>query len=186
MKNIEEFRTAKIGKYEFKTGDKVEENKEYKTNVKKGIITNIFMSNHTPYAMVDWDIGSIEVIPLLDIKPIKEKKKFWFEKYLIHNDKKKLMPVDVEKVYIHNENVTVELVNGKKGTATHHEPDVFDPYIGFCIAYYKAHNSGNFKLKKALNNCIKSADKKGYKTAILKNKSNETKILLKGDKCKHG
>lgn len=84
--------------------------------------------------------------------------------------KKTLMPKDVKRVIIRKRNVTVELTDGKKGTAKCDEIDAFDPYVGFCIAYFKAHNKGNHRLKQALCACIQRADKKGYKNAILNNR----------------
>jgi hypothetical protein len=79
------------------------------------------------------------------------------------------LPYDVSKVFINNKNVTVILKNGSKGIAQCSKDDTFDAYIGFCLAYYKAHNSKNYELKKSLKGCIEYADKKGYKQAILNN-----------------
>ena len=81
-----------------------------------------------------------------------------------------LMPEDVKAVFFNDNNVTVELKDGRKGTATCQPTDNFDPYPGFCMAYFKAKFTSNFKLKKAFDNCISSAKKKGYKTAILLNR----------------
>jgi|ERR1035437_2086972 hypothetical protein len=101
------------------------------------------------------------------------------EKYTITNfiqpiwvdaSQKKLLPSDVNKVIINNRNVTVILTNKDKGTSVCDKKDTFDPYVGFCIAYYKAKNKSNFKLKTALQGCILNADKKGYKQAILNNR----------------
>jgi uncharacterized protein YkvS len=89
-----------------------------------------------------------------------------------HNMKESsfIMPEDVKKVYFNENNVTVELKDGRKGTAVCQTVDNFDPYPGFCMAYYKSKNSKNFKLKKAFEACIENAKKKGYKTAIFVNR----------------
>jgi len=81
-----------------------------------------------------------------------------------------MLPYDVDKVYIQDKSVTVLLKNGKKGNSTCFENDVFDPYVGFVIAYYKAKQSKNFRLKQALKGCVANAKKKGYAQAILLNR----------------
>ena len=78
-----------------------------------------------------------------------------------------ILPKDVRRVIINNRSVTVILTNDNKGTSNCSEVDEFDPYVGFCIAYYKAKNKKNYELKKALKGCIENAMKKGYKQAIL-------------------
>ena len=85
------------------------------------------------------------------------------------NSKNNSLPNDVKSVIINNNNVVVSLKNGKKGVAVKSSEDNFDPFVGFCIAYYKAKNTRVFNLKKSLGNCINSAKKKGYKQSILKN-----------------
>jgi hypothetical protein len=80
-----------------------------------------------------------------------------------------MLPYDVEKVIIQDKSVTVLLRNGKKGNSTCSENDTFDPYVGFTIAYYKARQNKNFRLKQALKGCVENAKKKGYKQAILNN-----------------
>lgn len=93
-------------------------------------------------------------------------------KTLLDKDKKNmLMPADVKRVIIHGEVVVVELTTGKKGVGKCDRNDTFDPYVGFCIAYYKAKNKSNYKLKTALELCIERAYMKGYKHAILNNKA---------------
>ena len=79
------------------------------------------------------------------------------------------LPSDVKEVIINDTIVVVELIGGAKGVAKCGHMDLFDPYVGFCIAYYKAKYGKNFELKERLQSCIDSANKKGYKTAILKN-----------------
>jgi hypothetical protein len=81
-----------------------------------------------------------------------------------------ILPKDVQRVIINNRSVTVILTNNNKGTSSCSEADEFDPYVGFCIAYYKAKNKKNYELKKALNGCVDNAKKKGYKQAILNGK----------------
>lgn len=83
-----------------------------------------------------------------------------------------VLPPDVKNVYVHNKSVVVELFNGHKGVSTVAENDVFDPFVGFCISYFKAKNKGSFDLKKALDNCVENAKKKGYDQAILKGNCN--------------
>jgi len=89
----------------------------------------------------------------------------------IFYSKKKVdsLPSDVKEVIINDTIVVVELIGGAKGVAKCGHMDLFDPYVGFCIAYYKAKYGKNFELKMRLESCIESANKKGYKTAILKN-----------------
>lgn len=79
------------------------------------------------------------------------------------------MPKDVKNVIIHDNTVIVNLFNGQKGISKCSRKDEFDCFTGLCIAYYKAKNSKSFKLKEVLDSCVKSANKKGYDKAILKN-----------------
>jgi hypothetical protein len=79
------------------------------------------------------------------------------------------LPSDVEKVIINGATVVVYLRDKSKGNANCAYMDVFDPYVGFVLAYYKAKNNKNFALKKVLKSCVDSAQRKGYKQAILKN-----------------
>ena len=87
----------------------------------------------------------------------------------VFNKKNDFLPSDVKEVYIHNNNVVVILEDGRKGVSKCSNSDEFDAYCGFTNAYYRAKNEHIFELKNVLNNCIKSAEKKGYKQAILKN-----------------
>lgn len=86
------------------------------------------------------------------------------------------LPKDVAQVFIDEKNnaVTVELSNGNKATAKCSQGDTFDAYVGFCIAYNKVKfggkNGGVYDIKKMFDSCMKSANKKGYKVAILKNR----------------
>jgi hypothetical protein len=80
------------------------------------------------------------------------------------------LPSDVKKLIIHKRNVTVVLTNGDKATSKCSRKDTFDPYVGFCIAYYKCKHDGNHKFKKALDTCIASAKRKGYAQAIWNNR----------------
>ena len=82
------------------------------------------------------------------------------------------LPEDVDKVVIKDTTVIVYLFNGNKGKSSCDYMDVFDPYVGFVLAYYKAKNAKNFELKRVLKSCIDSARRKGYKQAILKNYDN--------------
>jgi hypothetical protein len=82
------------------------------------------------------------------------------------------LPKDVEKVVINGTTVVVYLQDGSKGKANCDYMDAFDPYVGFVLAYYKAKNGKNFALKGVLKSCIDSAQRKGYKQAILKNYDN--------------
>lgn len=93
----------------------------------------------------------------------------WFADIDIKN-RLDFLPKDVDEVVIHNNNVTVKFSDGLSSTAKWNKKDEFDPYIGFCIAYYKGHHIKSFKLKQVLKSCIRSASQKGYKQAILKNK----------------
>lgn len=79
------------------------------------------------------------------------------------------LPSDVKEVIINDTTVIVELTDGTKGIAKCGCMDTFDPYVGFCIAYYKTKNNKNFELKTKLQSCIENANKRGYKVAILKN-----------------
>jgi len=80
-----------------------------------------------------------------------------------------ILPHDIKRVIVQNKAVIVILRNGDKGISTCSQDDTFDPYVGFTIAYYKAKQSKNYKLKQALNRCVENAKKKGYKQAILNN-----------------
>ncbi|MFA5423153.1 MAG: hypothetical protein WC374_04790 [Phycisphaerae bacterium] len=84
--------------------------------------------------------------------------------------KKWLMPKDVKRVIMNGRSLVVELTDGKKGVAHCDGKDLYDPYVGFCIAYFNAHNGGKHRLKKALTVCIDRAHKKSYKNAILNNR----------------
>jgi hypothetical protein len=79
------------------------------------------------------------------------------------------LPADVQNVMVNGTTVIVTLTDGIKGVAKCGYMDEFDPYVGFVLAYHKCKNGKNGSLKKVLEGCIKSADKKGYKLAILKN-----------------
>ena len=86
------------------------------------------------------------------------------------SDKKNdFLPSDVQDVIINDNTVVVNLKDGRKGVSKCSNEDTFDTYSGFVNAYYRAKNDHIFDLKKVLNNCVKSANKKGYKQAILKN-----------------
>ena len=87
----------------------------------------------------------------------------------VFNKKNNFLSSDVKEVYIHNNNVVVILEDGRKGVSKCSNGDTFDAYCGFTNAYYRAKNEHIFELKNVLNNCIKSAEKKGYKQAILRN-----------------
>lgn len=104
------------------------------------------------------------MIEPLEIKNKNNKREVKMNKKLNIN-----LPEDVKIVFINGRNVTVELLDGKKGTAVCNEKDEFDSYTGFTIAYFKAKFSKNFELKRMLNKSIDSAKKRGYKTAIIKN-----------------
>jgi hypothetical protein len=117
-------------------------------------------------------IKSQKGIKMSEIKVSKENvKEFKRQMNSIFYGKKKVdsLPSDVKEVIINDTTVIVELIGGAKGVAKCGHMDLFDPYVGFCIAYYKAKNGKNFELKTRLESCIESANKKGYKTAILKN-----------------
>ena len=92
---------------------------------------------------------------------------------LIKEDKKSIkhnfLPSDVQDVIINNNTVIVNLKDGRKGISKCSKEDIFDTYSGFVNAYYRAKHDHIFDLKKVLDNCVKSANKKGYKQAILKN-----------------
>lgn len=79
------------------------------------------------------------------------------------------LPKDVKSVIINKDAVIVNLRDGRKGISKCSNNDEFDTYTGFTIAYYKAKNSKSFKLKEVLDNCLTSANEKGYDKAILKN-----------------
>lgn len=79
------------------------------------------------------------------------------------------LPSDVDKVIINDKKVIVNLTDGRKGIASLSNEDEMDTYTGFAIAYYKAKNSKSFELKQILDGCVKSAKKKGYEQAILRN-----------------
>ena len=79
------------------------------------------------------------------------------------------LPYDIRNVIIDKNTVIVILKDGRKGVSKCSYQDEFDTYTGFTIAYYKAKNSKSFKLKEVLNNCLQSANEKGYDKAILKN-----------------
>lgn len=79
------------------------------------------------------------------------------------------LPSDVADVIIHKNTVVVNLKDGRKGISKCGNDDTFDGYCGFTNAYYRAKNDHVYDLKTILNNCIKSAEKKGYKQAILRN-----------------
>ena len=79
------------------------------------------------------------------------------------------LPSDVADVIIHNNTVIVNLKDGRKGISKCSDGDEFDVYCGFVNAYYRAKNDHVFDLKNILKNCVKSAEKKGYKQAILRN-----------------
>jgi len=89
----------------------------------------------------------------------------------ITNTKSKndFLPPDVKEIIVNTDSVIVKLFNGKTGVSIVDELDILDPYVGFCIAYYKAHNTKSFRLKEALTGCVNAALRKGYKQAILKN-----------------
>lgn len=91
---------------------------------------------------------------------------FNFAPYVNHESKNNL-PYDVKKVIMRDGKVVVVLRNGSKGVSNCSYNDEYDPYVGFCIAYYKAKNNKNFELKKTLKGCVENAKKKGYKQAIL-------------------
>ena len=48
--------------------------------------------------------------------------------------KQNILPCDVKSVYVHNNNVTVVLYDGRKGTSVCSSEDNFGPYVRFCIA----------------------------------------------------
>ena len=79
------------------------------------------------------------------------------------------LPSDVADVIIHKNTVVVNLKDGRKGVSKCSDGDEFDAYCGFVNAYYRAKNDHVFDLKNILKNCVKSAEKKGYKQAILRN-----------------
>jgi hypothetical protein len=79
------------------------------------------------------------------------------------------LPVDVDRVIINGTTVIVYLRDGNKGKANCDYMDTFDPYVGFVLAYYKSKNGKNFELKNVFKSCVESAQKKGYRQAILKN-----------------
>ncbi|CAB1251563.1 protein of unknown function [Ruminococcaceae bacterium BL-6] len=83
--------------------------------------------------------------------------------------KNDFLPSDVKNVIIHDKSVIVNLNDGRKGISKLDDKDTFDEFTGFVIAYYKAKHTKTFELKKVLKGCVKSANKKGYKQAILKN-----------------
>ena len=85
------------------------------------------------------------------------------------NKRNNFLPSDVADVIIHKNTVVVNLKDGRKGISKCSDGDTFDAYCGFVNAYYRAKNDHIFDLKTILNNCIKSAEKKGYKQAILRN-----------------
>jgi hypothetical protein len=97
----------------------------------------------------------------------------YLNKFTGKSKKVKSLPNDVQQVVFNSGNVVVYLTNGNKGVAQLGEHDVYDPYIGFIIAYYKSKNGRNFELKKTLESCVMSATRKGYKQAILKNYDDE-------------
>jgi hypothetical protein len=92
-----------------------------------------------------------------------------------NKSKNDFLPSDVKDVIINDNSVIVNLTNGKKGVSTQSPEDHFDPFVGFCIAYYKAKNIKVFRLKEALDGCDSAARKKGYKQAILKNYDEDKK-----------
>lgn len=109
-----------------------------------------------------------------EYKSIEEINTYIFAKFeLIKEDKKSIkhnfLPSDVQDVIINNNTVIVNLKDGRKGISKCSKEDIFDTYSGFVNAYYRAKNDHIFDLKNVLNNCVKSANKKGYKQAILKN-----------------
>lgn len=79
------------------------------------------------------------------------------------------LPSDVDKVIINDKKIIVNLTDGRKGIASLSGEDEMDTYTGFTIAYYKAKNAKSFELKQILDGCVKSAKKKGYEQAILRN-----------------
>ncbi len=79
------------------------------------------------------------------------------------------LPSDVDKVIINDKKIIVNLTDGRKGIASLSGEDEMDAYTGFTIAYYKAKNAKSFELKQILDGCVKSAKKKGYEQAILRN-----------------
>lgn len=79
------------------------------------------------------------------------------------------LPSDVKSVVINNTTVIVYLCDGRKGKANCGYMDTFDPYVGFVLAYHRCKHNKNFELKNVLKSCIDSAQRKGYKQAILKN-----------------
>jgi hypothetical protein len=83
------------------------------------------------------------------------------------------LPADVEKVIMNGYAVVVYLMNGNKGVSQCDDVDTYDPYVGFCIAYYRAKYGKNYELKNTLKSCIESAKRKGYKIAVLKNHDKE-------------
>ena len=85
------------------------------------------------------------------------------------NKRNNFLPPDVADVIIHNNTVVVNLKDGRKGVSKCSDGDEFDAYCGFVNAYYRAKNDHVFDLKNILKNCVKSAEKKGYKQAILRN-----------------
>lgn len=87
----------------------------------------------------------------------------------IKTNRHDFLPNDVDKVVIKGNTVAVKLTDGKTGTAKCDTQDEFSTFTGFTLAYYKAKNKKCFDLKSALDNCVKSAARKGYKQAILRN-----------------
>lgn len=90
----------------------------------------------------------------------------------INNQRVDSLPTDVDRVIINGTTVIVYLRDGSKGKAHCDYMDTFDPYVGFVLAYHKCKNGKNGSLKNVLDSCIKSAKRKGYKQAILKNYDN--------------
>jgi hypothetical protein len=83
--------------------------------------------------------------------------------------KNDFLPSNVKSVVMHDGITIVNFKDGSKGIAKQNSKDVYDPYLGFVIAYYKGQHNKSFDLKLALEGCLENAKKKGYKQAILKN-----------------
>ena len=88
---------------------------------------------------------------------------------IVNGQRVDCLPSDVDKVIINDKKVIVNLTDGRKGIASLSGEDEMDTYTGFTIAYYKAKNAKSFELKQILDGCVKSAKKKGYEQAILRN-----------------
>ena len=158
-------------KMNFKVGDKVRVvgYGVYTIDGMEGIIKTIKCDTFdNTKNQVDVDIyvyGVINGIPISRLKKIENKN---ITKQ-IPKKNSTYLPKDVREVIINNNSVVVVLEDGRKGISKCSEEDTFDTYCGFVNAYYRAKNDYVYDLKKVLNNCVKSANKKGYKQAILKN-----------------